>query len=296
MPAANIDPPLQLLTPTPPQPQRPLFIFLPGMDGTGQLLRTQLSGLSQGFDIRCLALSVQNNWPWPQLVDQTLQLLRPMIQAVPRPAVYLCGESFGGCLALQLATHAPELFSHLVLVNPASSFHRLPWMQWGASFSQWLPGPLYRVSNMGLMPFLIQQRRVTAAAREALWESMTAVPASTALWRVALLGQFKAQQLPLEHMPRPTLLIAGEADALLPSVAEVRQLGRRLPDAQILTLPESGHACLLERDVNLYALMADAGFLEPMARAAASSDSLTNDSLYSNEGSKDNNQFVTSGS
>jgi hypothetical protein len=38
------------------QPQYPLFVFLPGMDGTGQLLRSQTAGLEVAFDVRCLAI------------------------------------------------------------------------------------------------------------------------------------------------------------------------------------------------------------------------------------------------
>uniref|UniRef100_A0ACD5GWX7 Uncharacterized protein n=1 Tax=Desertifilum tharense IPPAS B-1220 TaxID=1781255 RepID=A0ACD5GWX7_9CYAN len=45
-----------LLAPSQIQPHLPLFIFLPGMDGTGQLLRSQTSSLEQAFDVRCLAI------------------------------------------------------------------------------------------------------------------------------------------------------------------------------------------------------------------------------------------------
>ncbi len=303
---------LQLIAPSPLQPRKPLFVFLPGMDGSGQLLRTQLSGLSQGFDVRCLALSTTNNWPWTKLVQRSLALLRTAIFEQPRSAVYLCGESFGGCLAIQLATEAPQLFNRLVLVNPASSFQRLPWMQWGAALSQWLPEPLYRLSNLGLIPFLIQQQRVSATAREALWQSIVSVPAMTALWRVTLLSQFRARELPLEKLSLPTLLIAGEADALLPSVEEVCRLAKRLPQAQVVTLPNSGHACLLEKDVNLYALMAEAQFLQSPPAGSSSRtvsverrdrktsrhpliDDSASDSLYSNEGAQNSDPFATLG-
>lgn len=230
------------------------------MDGTGRLLQTQVPELSQAFDIRCLALSPTNHWSWPQLVEHSLSLLKTAIFHQPRPLVYLCGESFGACWALQLAVRAPRLFSHLVLVNPASSFQRLPWMQWGASLARGLPGPLYRFSNLGLIPFLMQSQRVAPAAREALLQAMTSVPAATALWRVSLLSQFQVGQLPLAQLTRPTLLIASEADGLLPSVEEAQRLAQQLPQSQLLTLPHSGHACLLEEAVSLYQLMTQAGF------------------------------------
>lgn len=44
------------LTPKRVQPDYPLLVYLPGMDGTGQLLRSQTAGLETGFDVRSLAL------------------------------------------------------------------------------------------------------------------------------------------------------------------------------------------------------------------------------------------------
>ncbi|MEO1592336.1 MAG: alpha/beta hydrolase [Cyanobacteria bacterium J06632_22] len=300
--ATDPHPPLQLLTPITPQPQKPLFIFLPGMDGTGQLLQTQLAGLAQGFDIRCLAIAATNQWTWSELTRYSVALLRDAIFATPRSAVYLCGESFGGCLALQLATQAPQLFSRLILVNPASSLQRLSWMQWGAALSQWLPEPLYRLGNLGLIQFLIQPQRVTATARQALWQAMASVPAATALWRITLLSQFQSDRLSLDQLTLPTLLLAGQADALLPSTEEIQRLAQRIPQAQTLTLPHSGHACLLEEAVDLYALMAQAGFLgghrgDPRPSAGNDSPGTSpGNSLYSKEGSQDSSPFVTSDS
>lgn len=37
------------LTPERIQPEYPLFVFLPGMDGTGQLLRSQTAGLNSAL-------------------------------------------------------------------------------------------------------------------------------------------------------------------------------------------------------------------------------------------------------
>lgn len=256
---------MRLLSPKPQRVGCALFVFLPGMDGTGQLLRTQLSTLHQGFDIRCLAISAQNDWSWSQLADRAINLIRAEIAGQPPsvspPSVYLCGESFGGCLALQVALKAPELIDRLILVNPASSFRQLPWMRFGASVSAFLSDDLHRLGMYGLVPFLVAQHRVAPTDREALWQAMTSVPPKTASRRLGLLRQFDAAQLPLASIRQPTLLIAGDADRLLPSKTEIQRLAQRLPHAQTLTLPESGHACLLETQVNLYALMQGAQFL-----------------------------------
>ena len=162
---------------------------------------------------------------------------------------------------MQVLTHAPELFDRVILVNPASSFRRLPWMQLGQMITQRIPSNVYRYGALGLVPFLIDPFRVKSGERKALEKAMDAVPAKTAAWRMSLLSDFQVERLPLERMAHPVLLIAGGSDRLLPSKREVRALHSRFPNAQQYLLPKSGHACLLEKDVNLYSILQQSGFL-----------------------------------
>ena len=243
--------PLRLLTSKTSKPTHPLFIFLPGMDGTGELLRPQLAGLRTAFDIRCLSIPSDDLTGWDGLVEQSAHLIDREQKRVPSRPIYLCGESFGGCLALKLAAHFPQLCDRLILVNPASSVNRQPWMGWGASVTQWLPNSLYRISTLGLLPFLIAPQRVSRPSRRALLAAMQSVTPESAAWRLSLLSQFVLEELPLERIEQPVLILAAGADRLLPSVAEAERLVSYLPNAQKTLLPESGHACLLETEVKL---------------------------------------------
>ena len=254
--------PLRLLQPNKSNPAHPLFVFLPGMDGTGQLLSTQLDGLETAFDIRCLSLPPDDLTDWEGLVEQTGKLIQAEGQLRKSQPVYLCGESFGGCLAMQLATYLPNLFDCLILVNPASSFSRQPWMCWGASVTQWLNDPLYRLFTVGLLPFLIAPERVSPKNCRALLDAMQFVTPESAAWRLSLLSQFKLEELPLHDITQPVLVIAGEADRLLPSTAEAERLVTYLPNAQKTLLPESCHACLLEREVKLDEILRAQRFLD----------------------------------
>ncbi len=253
---------MRLLKPKKSNPAYPLFVFLPGMDGTGQLLETQLDGLGAAFDLRCLSLPPDDLTDWEGLVEQTAELIQAEVQRTKSRSVYLCGESFGGCLALQLATYAPNLCDRLILVNPASSFSRQPWMRWGASVSQWLSDPLYQLSTVGLLPFLIAPERVSPKNRRALLRAMQSVTPESAAWRLSLLSQFKLEELPLDDITQPVLVVAGEADRLLPSTAEAERLVTYLPNAQKKLLPESCHACLLEREVKLDKILRAQRFLD----------------------------------
>jgi len=252
-----------LISPTKLNPEAPLFVFLPGLDGTGQLLRTQTAGLEAGFDVRCLAIPPDDLRGWEELARKVVSLIHGELQTSPRRSVYLCGESFGGCLALKVAIQAPQLFSRLILVNPASAFRFRPWLIWGSKLVQWLPEALYQDLTMTFLPFLAALERVAPEDRQALWEAVHSVPQKTSFWRLSLLNQFEVGADQLQQLRMPVLLIASEADRLLPSVQEAQRLAVQLPDARIVTLPTSGHACLLEQAVNLYEIMRSANFLNP---------------------------------
>jgi len=264
----NIKSSLCFLTPSGLRPQHPLFVFLPGMDGTGQLLRTQTGALEVDFDVRCLAIPPDDQTGWDELTGQVLELIHTEIAKHPagRP-VYLCGESFGGCLALKVATQAPQLFDRIILVNPASSFSRRPWMLWGGQIIQWFPNFLYEWSSVGLIPFLGDLSRISPDNHQAFFSAVRTVPKETSLWRISLLQSFRLNDLPLDRLKQPVLLIASGSDRLLPSIPDAEALVCQLPNAKLTTLPHSGHACLLEKDVNLYEILKSQQFLQPVSVA-----------------------------
>ena len=252
---------LSFLKPRELKPTYPLFVFLPGMDGTGQLLKNQLPGLEKFFDVRCLSIPTDDLTNWSGLVKQTAELIQAEQQfSINRP-VYICGESFGGCLALKLAAYSDNLFDRMILINPASSFSHQPIMGWGSTVIKWLPEPLYQVSTIGLLPFLITSKRVSLQTRNSLLTAMRSVTAHSAAWRISLLNNFNLEEISLSKISQPVLIIASEADQLLPSVTEADRLLRYLPNATKVLLPESGHACLLEREIQLEKILNSRGFL-----------------------------------
>jgi len=111
------------LVPIKANPGKPLFVFLPGMDETGkELMEFQMQGLELDFDVRGFVIPPNDLNDWDLLAEDVLQRVKAELAIDPDRAVYLCGESFGGCLALQVVMTRPDLFDRLILVNPASSF------------------------------------------------------------------------------------------------------------------------------------------------------------------------------
>ncbi|WP_377475800.1 MAG: alpha/beta hydrolase [Microcoleus anatoxicus] len=252
---------LRFLTPKSPNSDLPLFVFLPGMDGSGLLLRRQIPKLTNDFDIRCLAIPANDMASWDVLVSETIALVEAEKAAGNQRPVYLCGESFGGCLAMKVVLEAPKLCERLILVNPASSFRQQPWVQWGSYLTQWLPASLYPLSVVGLLPVLASLGKIGPQERRALLEAMQAVPQSTSVWRLALVRSFDVDENQLRAIEQPTLVIASGSDRLLPSVAEAKLLVKVIPNAEMVMLAKSGHACLLETDIDLHEIMQTQNFL-----------------------------------
>ncbi|WP_325052204.1 alpha/beta hydrolase [Dulcicalothrix desertica] len=65
----------------------------------------------------------------------------------------------------------------------------------------------------------------------------------------------------LSQITQPVLLIASTKDRLLPSVAEAQRLTSIFTNSHLITLPHSGHSCLVEADVNLYNILIEEKFI-----------------------------------
>lgn len=250
------------LTPGRLNPNYPLFVFLPGMDGTGQLLRSQTKGLETAFDVRALAIPPDDLNSWEGLATQVVSLIEEELEKESSRCVYLCGESFGGCLAIKVALKAPHLFQRIILINPASSFNQRPLLVWGSHLNRLIPEFFYGVSALALLPFLSALSRTAPRERRALLDAMQSVPAKTANWRISMVTEFDVDATQLRRLTQPVLVIAGAIDRLLPSVQEAERLVNCLSNAKMVILPNSGHACLLETDVSLFDIMKQHNFLE----------------------------------
>ncbi len=254
---------IHFLPPQHPQPHAPLLIYLPGMDGTGQLLRSQASSLERSFDIRRLSIPVDDLTDWDALVNKIADLIETELGTqIPRRALYLCGESFGGCLALKLAIAKPKLCDRLILVNPASSFKQQPWMRWATYFTHLLPANLYSLSCMVLLPFLAALDRIAREDRNLLLQVMQSVRFKSAMWRISLLDSFDVSVEQLQQIAQPTLIISSGRDRLLPSAAEGKLLNQNIPRSDLHLIPDGGHAVLLERDVDFEEILRIHGFLD----------------------------------
>ncbi len=244
------------LTPRISNPSAPLFIFLPGVNEIAkELMSIQTADLEIAFDVRCFVIPPDNLPSWDEMTDQVVSLIQMELAKAPRSSVYLCGDSFGGCLALKILEKFPQLFTQIILINSASSFHRVPWLNLGSLLLPYTPTFLYQMSSFIALPFLAHLKLLSPAARLGLLNSVRSAPVKTASQRLFLMREFKVDEEKLSQITQSILLIASGDDRLLPSKAEAQRLAKIFPHAQIKILPHNGHACLVETGVNFYEIL-----------------------------------------
>ncbi|WP_016951986.1 alpha/beta fold hydrolase [Anabaena sp. PCC 7108] len=250
------------LTPRSYQPNYPLFVFLPGMDETGkELMYIQTAGLEAAFDVRCFVIPPDDLTSWDEMTDELASLTQIELKKVPRSSVYLCAESFGCCLGIKVLERFPQLFTKIILINSASSFHRVPWLNLGSRLFPYTPNFFYKISSFISLPCLANLNRISPAAKKALLNSTRSAPKATASQRLTLMREFEMNEMKLTQITQPVLLIASKNDRLLPSEAEAIRLSNIFPNFQIINLPHSGHACLVEKDVNIYQILMSVNFI-----------------------------------
>ncbi|NEQ96298.1 MAG: alpha/beta hydrolase [Cyanothece sp. SIO2G6] len=249
---------LRFLSLTPPNPALPLFIFLPGMDGTALSMQQQLAGLKPGYDLCYLSVPSDDLTSWRGYIDQVVAHVKFERHRHDSRPIYLCGESFGGCLALQVVAAVPALFAGLIVVNAASAFKHLFWQTWIAVVVRQMSVPVYQLAANIVLPLLLDPERVAVKNRDDLLNAIQIVTPESAAWRLSLLANARIEWRSLPSFTAPTLLIASGRDQLLPSVAEAQRLVPYFAQAQVVTLTDSSHACLLEKEVNLAAILRQA--------------------------------------
>lgn len=170
---------------------------------------------------------------------------------------------------MAVAAQVPDAVAGLILVNSASAFARATLLNSLSTLLHLLPDTVVRSSSGIGLNWLCDPSRLAPADRNRFKAAIESVRKADTLHRLDLLRQFDASELSLQPLSCPTLVVASQRDRLLPSESEARRLQAILPEAKLKFLPDSGHACLLERDMDLSELLkTHAGFEEYLASGA----------------------------
>lgn len=190
------------------------------------------------------------------------------------PAIVI-GHSLGGAVALRLAADHPEQVSKLVLVNAAGILQRTAFVKhslvpsWTEAMPPILREPAARVRDWGNAAI----ERVFGLPRD----PTRVLRASDLAWALLLKDRSNVNaalalidedfSAAVHTVRQPVHILWGEADTVAP-LRTGQLLAKRLPRAQLATLPGVGHTPMETAAENLLALLAFALDTEPSAAAA----------------------------
>jgi len=274
--------------------EKPILLYLPGIEFSGYSLHRQIPELSEDFEVRFLATSSNDRTAFGDMVDIVKTTIAAEFNTTGRQT-YLLGESFGGVLALHVALsgkRTPNGLAGLALINPATSLAR----SWPSNLQPLLDGVSALPPGLSNLTYLALATPIFAgisgdplqlggrieddnlpkplqvatslarliASFPLLTELPQALPLPALAFRLSMLSKAAEEvgQLKLEKLTLPVHIFASSEDRVLPSVSEGRRLVQKLPNARLTVLDDSGHVPLLEVRVRLAALLRKARLTE----------------------------------
>lgn len=189
--------------------------------------------------------------PWtsevhhPQLEGRSLDdCVDQLVRQLP-PRFALVGHSLGAIVALALTRLAPERVTRLALlaVNPRPP-RQDQQEAWSAQRRSLAGGAPARALQEQLLPVLVPVSR--RAELDAVVLAMADDVGSSRLDDQLVIQQTRVdERASLHRIAVPTLLVAGELDALVP-VARHEEVAAEVPGSRVVVLPGTGHLAPLE--------------------------------------------------
>ena len=228
----------------------PAIIYVPGLDGTGQLFFKQIPGLALDHRVVTFRSRDHGKFTYDDLTDD----LAAIIQDLGEPRATIVGESFGGTVALWFALRYPQMVQRLVVVNSFPRFRNRVTIKLGCRLASGLPFrlllPFRRAAN--LLGLLVDE--VKLEDREFFWRTIRTVSPEAYARRLQLIRELDVEPR-LSEINAPTLFIAGARDLLVPSVREAQTMAAQMPNATVKVIRGAGHVCLMGSRVRLDELL-----------------------------------------
>ena len=228
----------------------PPLIYVPGMDGTGELFYRQVPALARRY--RVATYRLRDDATAMDTLATDLERVIRLVAPGGEPAI-LVGESFGGALSMTFALERPAMVRALVLLNTFPFFQpqvRLRLARAGITLIPW--GAILVVRR--LTAFRLHSRHTH---RDEMREFLRHTRNTTRrgyLGRLRILTRYDVRDR-LRELRMPVLLLAADRDNLIPSVAQARLMAERLPDATTVILRGHGHSCFLARSLDMSELI-----------------------------------------
>ena len=237
------------MTYLPPIGKGPPLVYVPGLDGSGELLFAQEPELAEHFRLLRMRSRGDRRFGYDDLLDDVTRALDA--HGIERAT--LLGESFGGTVALQYALRHPDRVSRLVLVSTFAYFSNRRLLELGLLLCRtFSPRTIFSGKRIVDRPTL----RLDGVPRDVLGRLVATTrrqPPDGYVRRVELIAGYDVRER-LGEIEVPALVIVGGRDRLVPP-GEGEAISTLLPRASLRILPHAGHACLLDRSISLVGLI-----------------------------------------
>lgn len=229
------------------------LVYVPGMDGTGQLFFRQVPRLLRHH--RVVTYRLDDAATHLDELGDDLAAVIDHVSPSGEPAT-LVAESFGGALAMTFALRHPERVRALVVLNSFAWLERAWRLRLAAEATRRLPWSVTRTVRS-----LAARRHFSPGTpREDIREATRRVARGATLQgyvnRLDMLARYDLREQ-LGDIDVPSLFLAADRDAMVPAVRQARFMASRVPDATLHILEGHGHASLLAPGVHLDALLDD---------------------------------------
>ncbi|HEX8073485.1 MAG TPA: alpha/beta fold hydrolase [Thermoleophilaceae bacterium] len=236
----------------------PPFVFVHGLSGNWQNWLENLPRFAQ--ERRTLALDLPgfgaSEGPAGELsIPAYGRVIDEFCERLDLGEVVLIGNSMGGFSSAETAIQFPERVERLVLVSAVgitiADTARAPVMAWGrgamlASSRSAVEKQMAIVRpRLRHLAYSMIVRHPSRIPQDLLWEISQGAgrPAFKDALEAMLDYDFRDR---LPEIRCPTLVVWGEKDMLVP-VADAAEFERRIPNARVVVLEDTGHVSMLER-------------------------------------------------
>jgi pimeloyl-ACP methyl ester carboxylesterase len=228
-----------------------MLVFVPGMDGTGELLYRQVPTLSRAH--RVVTYALRERGTMEELVADLAAVIGSAGQGDRATVV---GESFGGTVALSFALAHPEMVQRLVVLNSFPRFLPQVRLRLAIAILRALPFPWMVMSLVRrLTAFRLHSAHTHKREIRRFLEVTARTTRAGYLSRLRVLERFDVRAR-LGEIRAPTLFLASDQDHLVPAVEQARYMVARVPQATLQVLHGHGHICLIAEGLDLAEILA----------------------------------------
>ena len=195
-------------------------------------------------------------------IQMQAEMLEALLIHLQVPKIDIFGTSYGGEVALNLAAHRPDLVDRMVLANTVARTNA--WLK--EIGEAWIlagnnPRAYYATTIPVIYSPQFYDRKAEWMENRKLLLTETAFASTSFQSRMARLTRSAESHDVTEQLgniPCPTLLISSQQDHITP-YEEQALLAEGMPNAELVMLPQTGHASFYERPDLFTALLI--GFL-----------------------------------